>query len=779
VRERLRLAVRGAVQGVGFRPFVYRLASDLGLDGWVLNSLQGVFIEVEGRHHTLETFRDRLGLERPPRAVIQSLEASWLDPVPMIGFEIRASAHVGPATGLVLPDIATCDDCRREVADPTDRRYRYPFTNCTNCGPRFSIIERLPYDRAHTSMRGFTMCPACQREYDDPVDRRFHAQPNACPACGPRLALWDEGGRALAVADEALADAIAAIAGGRIVAMKGLGGFQLMADATDEDAVRRLRRRKHRAEKPLAVMAAHLDDVRHWCRVNSDEARLLASPEGPIVLLDRRPGPSIIAASVAPSNPALGVLLTTTALHALILGDLGRPVVATSGNISDEPICIDEYEAIERLRGVADMFLVHDRPIVRHVDDSVARMMAGREMVIRRARGYAPLPVPVDGDAPQVLAVGAHLKNTVAVTSGANIFVSQHIGDLESRESSEAFFGVIDNLESLFRVSPGEVVADLHPDYLSSRYAATLGLPVTSVQHHHAHIASCMAENDIGGPVLGVAWDGTGYGTDGTIWGGEFLRVEPGRFDRVASLRPFRLPGGDLAVREPRRSAIGLLYAMAGPEGAIQFASMHGFGSSEARLIARALERRLNTPLTTSAGRLFDAVAALVGLGDHASFEGQAAMALEWAADPALRGRYPFRLVEPPSWPDTGGWVAPPLAVDWGPTIRAVLHGVRVGVPVAEIAACFHETLVEAIVTVAERVGLSRVVLSGGCFQNRRLTERAIVRLAESGFRPYWHQRVPPNDGGIALGQVAVWRDLHAGAAAQAAAPEDRIGQPS
>ncbi|MFI5178914.1 MAG: carbamoyltransferase HypF [Vicinamibacterales bacterium] len=757
MRERLRLTVRGAVQGVGFRPFVYRLARVLELHGWVLNSPQGVFIEVEGPRDRLERFFARLGAERPPLAVIQSLESTWLDPVSYDTFEIRESAHDGAPTALVLPDIATCDDCRRELFDPANRRYRYPFINCTHCGPRYTIIDALPYDRARTSMRTFEMCPACQHEYHDPVDRRFHAQPNACPVCGPQLAWWDGRGAVLAARDEALRAAVEALRTGRIVAIKGLGGFHLMADARQEAVIRQLRERKHREEKPFALMYPSLADVLRDCEVSPLEARLLASPEAPIVLLRRRrPDTRVVASSVAPGNPNLGVMLPYSPLHHLMMVDLGFPVVATSGNITDEPICTDEREAVARLGQVVDAFLVHDRPIVRHVDDSIVRVMLGRELVMRRARGYAPLPVPLRDEAPSMVAVGAHLKNAVAVTSGANVFVSQHIGDLESPQAVAAFEQVMTSLEALFHVTPEAAAADLHPDYVSSRYARRLGVPVALVQHHVAHVAACLAENDVVGPALGVSWDGTGYGPDGTVWGGEFLTVDATGWSRVACLRPFRLPGGEQAVREPRRSACGVLHALFGPAMLdLDAPAVCAFDQGERRVLLRAIERGLNAPVTTSAGRLFDAAASLLDIRQRAGFEGQAAMMLEWAADETVTDAYPFMLTSGRDAFEFGSWAPPPLVLDWDLLMRALLADRRARAPISAIAARFHNTLVDMIVAIAERVGESRVVLSGGCFQNRLLTERAVGRLREAGFRPYWHQRVPPNDGGIALGQIA------------------------
>jgi hydrogenase maturation protein HypF len=767
MRERLRLVIRGAVQGVGFRPFIYRMANELELDGWVVNSPQGVCLEVEGPPDRLEACLLRVERDRPPRAVIQSLEPSWLDPVPYAGFEIRESSHAGPATALLLPDIAMCAECRAEIFDPANRRHAYPFTNCTNCGPRFTIITGLPYDRARTTMRGFAMCPACLAEYHDPADRRFHAQPNACPACGPQLALWDSGGRTLSACTEASFAAAAAIRAGRIVAVKGLGGFHLMADATNADAVARLRSRKHREEKPFALMYPSLADAERDCEVSLVEARLLTSAEAPIVLLARRPhADRYLAAGVAPRNPALGVMLPYTPLHALLLESVGRPVVATSGNLSDEPICTDEREALERLKDVADLWLVHDRPIVRHADDSITRVMLGRELILRRARGYAPLPIAVPGDEPSILAVGAHLKNTVAVTVGSNAFVSQHIGDLESQRATEAFVATIDGFEQLFGLTPSVIATDLHPGYLSTQYAASLGRPVVGVQHHHAHVAACMADNQIDGPVLGVSWDGTGYGPDGTIWGGEFLLTAGASCRRVASLRPFRLPGGEQAIREPRRSALGVLHAIGASAAVVDTLEL---APADRAVLLRMLDRGLNAPVTTSAGRLCDAVAALLGLCRRSTFEGQAAMALEAAADPDIRGPYAFALDEDPGRFAFGEWMTPDVVVDWEPTIRELFEDVSQGSPAPVVSARFHRTLVEAIVAVAARVGERRVVLTGGCFQNRLLTEWSVLRLRQAGFAPYWHQRIPPNDGGIALGQIAVAR-----ARAMASARADR-----
>ncbi|RMG53411.1 MAG: carbamoyltransferase HypF [Acidobacteria bacterium] len=768
--RRLRVIIRGAVQGVGFRPFVYRLATELNLTGWVLNSSQGVFIEVEGDRQPLESFLFRLDRERPPRSFIHSLEYSFLDPVGYARFQIRESDHRGDKTTLVLPDIATCPDCVREIFDPRDRRYRYPFTNCTNCGPRFSIIEALPYDRSNTTMRRFVMCAQCRAEYENPRDRRFHAQPNACPRCGPHLELWDDQGRVLATHHEALLEAAEAIRRGLIVAVKGLGGFHLIVDARRDRAVRRLRARKRREEKPFALMYPSLELVKAHCEVSELEERLLTSPESPIVLLRRKstrpPDPaSEISPAVAPHNPTLGIMLPYTPLHHLLLAELGFPVVATSGNLSDEPICIDEEEALVRLGDIADLFLVHDRPIARHVDDSVVRILLGRELVLRRARGYAPLPLWLKGSPPPLLAVGAHLKNTVALTIDHQVFISQHIGDLETAEAFAAFQRVIGDFQRLYDVRPAAIARDQHPEYLSTRYAEDRDAPTIEVQHHLAHIASCMAENELESPVLGVAWDGTGYGPDGTIWGGEFLRVEGSACVRVASFRTFGLPGGERAIKEPRRSALGLLYELFGAAlfRMTELEPVRAFTDRELAVLQTMLQKRLNVPRTSSVGRLFDAVAAIVGRRQSIRFEGQAAMELEFSLDGIhTDATYPFRIVESRSPADplaTNSW-PPRYIIDWEPMVRDILEDIRHGVALGDISARFHNTLVETIVAVAERANQERIVLTGGCFQNAYLTERAVRRLRAVGFRPYWHQRIPPNDGGIALGQaiVAGWR---------------------
>ena len=732
--SRIQVLIRGAVQGVGFRPFIYRLATDMGLTGWVSNSPQGVMIEVEGPKAHLDAFMIRVKHQHPPRASISLIEHFPLNPLGSSSFEIRHSAHSGPKHTAILPDIATCGDCLREILDPTNRRYLYPFTNCTHCGPRFTIIENLPYDRGNTTMRKFTMCEHCRTEYENPLDRRFHAQPNACRDCGPCLELWNRDGHICGIPENAIATTTAALKSGMIVAVKGLGGFHLMVDAANEDAISRLRERKHREEKPFAIMAPSLESVRNLCEVNAREEQLLLSPESPIVILRSRAGNNV-AAAVAPRNPNLGVMLPYTPLHHILMNEVARPLVATSGNRSDEPIAIDEYDALERLGEIADLFLVHNRPIRRHVDDSIVRDLLERPQIIRRARGYAPLPIAVNATLPATVAAGAHLKNTVALSvptdNGTSIVISQHIGDLETKEASGAFHAAINDLQRLYEVRPIVIARDLHPDFPSSPYAAG---QTERVQHHWAHVLSCMAEHNLDTTALGVAWDGAGFGLDGTIWGGEFLLASRNSFDRVAHFRTFPLPGGDAAARKPKHTAIGLLYEILGDQA---------FDGSEPPLLRQMLKTNVRSPRTSSVGRLFDAVASLVGIRNEVSFEGQAAMEMEFVAAEDAEEFYPYAIR-----------VGKPLIVDWEPMLRTILADARELIPAGIIAARFHNTLAEIIADVAERIGEPSIVLTGGCFQNRYLTERTVHRLKNCGFAVYWHERVPTNDGGISLGQI-------------------------
>jgi hydrogenase maturation protein HypF len=721
--QRIRISVYGTVQGVGFRPFVCRLARELDLTGHVSNNSSGAVIEVEGPGESLVRFMMRLEQERPKPCQIHARETAILEPAGYASFEILASEAAASKNAVVMPDLAACPECLAEIADPAARRFGYPFTNCTNCGPRYTIIRGIPYDRPNTSMVSFTMCSECRAEYETITDRRFHAQPIACPRCGPEL--------------QPPVDAVAEyLRRGGIVALKGIGGFQLLCDARNGEAVRRLRARKQREEKPFAVMFPDLGAVLSECMVSAEEQALLESSASPIVLLRARDGGCGLAAEVSMSSPYVGAMLPYSPLHALLLARCGFPLVATSGNLSDEPIATDNEEATARLHSIADYFALHDRPIVRACDDSVARVQNGHEVVIRRARGYAPLPVMVRNPLRKVLALGAHLKNTVAIGVGRQVFLSQHIGDLETTAAFQAFLRAIDDLRALYEFEPELVACDLHPDYASTRHAETLGMPLVRVQHHMAHVAACAAENDIDEPYLGVAWDGTGYGTDGVIWGSEFFAVNAWDFQRVAHLRPFRLPGGESAIRDCRKTALSLLVSMgmdAGPSGVSE---------RDAAVLMRMMERGLNSPWTTSMGRLLDAAAALTGIASRNGYEGQAPMKFEAAIARVDSGSYPAPVID--------------NTLDWGPAILSLMGDVQGGVDRGDIARRFHNTLVEWIVTVAREIGLERVVLSGGVFQNCYLVERTVARLASAGHRTYTHQRVPPNDGGIALGQAAI-----------------------
>lgn len=745
---RLKISIRGVVQGVGFRPFVYRLATDLGLKGWVNNSAQGVFIEVEGDRDSLVDFLRYIDTDKPQNSSISSLDHTFLNIHGYSEFEIKHSDTGGSKTALVLPDIATCSHCVEEIFDPTNRRYLYPFTNCTACGPRYSIIEALPYDRPNTSMKMFRMCKECQEEYENPQDRRFHAQPNACPKCGPHLELWDAAGKCLAIHHDAMLKTVEAIRNGLVIAVKGLGGFHLVVDAWNQDAVQTLRKRKRREEKPFALMYPNLDKARKHCQISSLEERLLESPEHPIVLLHSKDSEHTeIASSVAPGNPYLGVMLPYTPLHHILMRELNIPIVATSANLKEEPICTDENEALIRLQGIADLFLVHNRPIVRHVDDSVVRIMSDREMMLRRARGYAPLPVNYANPDGNILAVGAHQKNSIALAVRKDVFLSQHIGDLETAQSLEAFKNTIDSLCGLYEATPQVIACDQHPDYISTDYAHQTERPTAQVQHHYAHIMSCMVDNNITGTALGVSWDGTGYGLDGTIWGGEFLRITQSSFDRFAHIRQFRLPGGEIAAKEPRRSALGLLFAIHGDRlrEIRELESLTSFSDLELRNLLKILASGLHAPATSSAGRLFDAVSSIVGVRQINAFEGQAAMELEFAADGVQTDdRYNIDINNHNR----------PYILNWEPMIRHIIDDLNDEVSIGTISAKFHNALSESIVSIAQLASEENVILSGGCFQNKIITERTVLRLREEGFQPYWHRRVPPNDGGIALGQI-------------------------
>ncbi|MBI1278121.1 MAG: carbamoyltransferase HypF [Anaerolineaceae bacterium] len=734
--ERICITIQGAVQGVGFRPFVYRLAHDLGVTGWVNNSPQGVTIEAEASPDVLRAFVTALREQKPPHAQINHLSVLNLPPHGSRDFEIHPSDHAGTKSAVILPDYAVCADCLRELFDPNDRRYLYPFINCTHCGPRYSIITGLPYDRPATTMASFEMCEDCRAEYENPLNRRFHAQPIACPKCGPQLTLWDTNRQALAVRHAALLLAAGAIRQGKIVALKGLGGFQLLCDAANPQAVMRLRQRKNRAHKPFALMFPRLEQIQQVCEICPLETGWLTASEAPIVLLRKK----LISRDdpIAPDNAYLGVMLPYTPLHHLLMRELDFPIVATSGNISGEPICIDNQQALTKLHDIADLWLIHDRPITRPIDDSVVQVVNDDITVLRRARGF-PLNCGTINEI-NVLAVGGQQKNTIALSNGV---LSQHIGDMDSVETETAFKNTIQDLQTLYDFQPHVIACDLHPDYHTTRCAEAIGLPIMKVQHHYAHVLACMAENQLKPPVLGVAWDGTGYGTDGTIWGGEFLLVEEHGFRRVGHLRPFYLPGGEQAVREPRRSALGLLYALYGDAAFEHEHIQTMFNGSELSLMQTMLKKRINSPLTTSAGRLFDAIAALLGICPFASFEGQAAIALEAAAVQSSTDEcYPYLITEitDEQW-GTGHML------ETKPMVSSLLEDRSA---ITDIALKFHNTLANMIVDMARSIAVKKVALTGGCFQNRTL----LSILSSVGFHPYHHRLIPPNDGGLSVGQI-------------------------
>ncbi len=760
VRARARVA--GVVQGVGFRPFVYNLARELGLAGYVTNTAEGVELAVQGEAAAVEEFFRRLTGQAPPLARILSLERTPEEPRPDLhGFTIRPS-RAGTRRTLISPDVAVCSACLAEMNDPADRRYRYPFINCTHCGPRYTIIKDLPYDRPQTTMAVFTMCAACRAEYEDPADRRFHAQPIACPECGPRLWLADAAGREIPCADP-IAAAAAELRAGRIVALKGLGGFHLAVDAFDHRAVARLRARKHREEKPFAVMVPDLAAAERLVELDPLSRRVLSGRERPIVLCPQR-AETGLSPAVNPRNRLLGLMLPYTPLHHLLMAEGFPALVMTSGNVSDEPICLDNQEAVRRIgagaaRGaIADCFLLHDRDIHLRSDDSVVRVVAGRLRQVRRSRGYVPVPLRLrrelaPADHPPVLAAGPHLKNTLCLLRGREAFLSQHVGDLDDLATLEFFRLTAGHLQRILEAPAGLLACDLHPDYLSTRWAREeadrRGLGLVQVQHHHAHAVAVMAEHGLRGPVLALSLDGTGYGPDGTVWGGELLLARPESYRRLGHLLAFHLPGGEAAVKEPWRIALGVLWDLFGPEAAgLGLAVVERFGR-HMELIARMKERGVNAPRTSSLGRLFDAAAALAGLRFQVAYEGQAAVELEQALDPA--GDYPpyrFQVQERDGR----------LLLDWRPALRSLVADALAGVEAAELAGRFHAGLEQGLAAwvqaAARTTGIRRVCLGGGCLMNAWLLERLARRLAGQGLEPYTPAEVPAGDGGISLGQA-------------------------
>ena len=764
--RRVRARVDGTVQGVGYRPFVYRLAAELGVAGWVLNDERGVLVEAEGPAGAVDAFVARLRSDAPPLADVRGVECQHVAVVGEPGFQIVASERGGAATGPsskvapVTPDSATCEDCLAELADPRDRRYRYPFLNCTNCGPRFTIVRAIPYDRPATTMAGFVMCAACQAEYEDPLDRRFHAQPNACPACGPQVRLLERDGTPVDEdpGDDPLRAAVRDLLDGKILAIKGLGGYHLACRADDERAVAELRSRKHREDRPFALLVSDVQAARALVECSEPEAALLCSRARPIVLA-RRLENAPVAASVAPRAPDLGVMLPYTPLHQLLAADAGVPLVMTSGNVSDEPIAFDDADALQRLAPIADRFLVHDRPIATRTDDSVVRVVRERPLLMRRSRGYAPGALDLPVSSPRhLLGVGAEQKNAFCIAKGDRAWPSHHIGDVKNFETLTSLRDGVAHFEALFEVRPEVIAHDLHPDYLSTRYAQEReGVELVGVQHHHAHLAATLAEHGESGPAVAAIYDGTGLGGDGTIWGGEILVGGLAGFERAGHLATVPMPGGEGAIREPWRMACAWLTQLREPLPA----AFEEIPQQRWNMVARMVIGGVGTMPTSSAGRLFDAVAAMCGVRLEVSYEGQAAIELEALADPGAAEPYPFVTFASSSKVDEDQLRPDPVVVmDPRPAIVAVLADLAAGVAVSTISARFHAGLAQATVRgcvlAAEREGVDLAVLSGGVFQNRLLLESTAAALQRAGLRVLVPERLPCNDGQIAFGQVAV-----------------------
>jgi hydrogenase maturation protein HypF len=751
IPTRKKITITGIVQGVGFRPFVYNRACEYHLSGHVVNTPQGVEIEIEGPAANLESFMHDLKESAPPLAVYRKISATTLAPLGENAFTICHSDSSGVTTALVSPDAAVCKECINELFDPADRRYHYPFLNCTNCGPRYTIIENVPYDRPRTAMRNFKMCARCQAEYDDPANRRFHAQPNACPVCGPQLLLRDCNGESIAEKYAALHEAVKLLGAGKILAVKGLGGFHLAVDATDDAAVLRLRKRKGREEKPLAVMVADVQSIKKICSISNREEQLLASPQSPIVLL-RKSRDCGLSEHVAPDNDYLGVMLPYTPLHHLLMREFGKPLVMTSGNFSEEPICIANEDAFKRLGTIADGFLFHNRDIYTRADDSVLIHLAGQDRFVRRSRGYAPQPIKVKSKGVPILAVGGELKNTVCVVKDDEAFVSQHIGDLVNVEAVSFFTETITHLQKVFAVDPQIIVHDLHPDYLASRWAQEQdNVQKIAVQHHHAHLAACLAENREDGPAIGLIMDGTGYGADGTVWGGEVLLGDGKEFKRYACFEPMPLPGGDAAIRSPWRSAVGYLSeTFAGALPDLAFLQGH-----DTALVMEQVAKKINCPRTSSCGRLFDVVAAMSGGRQIIRYEAQAAIEFMQAAGDVLSDEH-FHY-------DFSTNSENLIYMSVHSVIKSVVQALQTGMALPEISRRFHKTLVCLLVDIAKKArednGISTVALSGGVYQNHLLFENIIPALEHEKFKVLTHKLLATNDGCIAFGQAIVGRN--------------------
>ncbi|MBI4668657.1 MAG: carbamoyltransferase HypF [Elusimicrobia bacterium] len=778
--QRIQIRILGIVQGVGFRPFVFNLAQELGLTGWVRNDASGVFIEAEGSGKTLGRFLERLQTDKPPSSFIYAFDHRFLEPAGFKSFEIQKSRTGGRAKAWILPDLAMCPNCRKELFDPKDRRHEYPFINCTHCGPRFTIIESLPYDRPRTTMKMFAMCPDCRKEYENPADRRFHAQPIACPVCGPEIIFWvkekldphrsvakvmerrrpalslRERGREAEKGEgekgkKALELAVQAVREGKIIAVKGLGGYHLIADAANEQAVAILRQRKQRPYKPFAVMYPDLESLGRHVEIPPFAKPLLISTQTPIVLLPRKQkGWTEIAASVAPDSPYLGVFLPYTPLHELLLKNLAFPIVATSGNVTDEPIVYTDQEALKNLASLCDAFLVHNRPVARHADDSVIHVIeqpAPKPQILRRARGYAPMPIVAGRELPPLLALGGHLNATFALSRGKEIIACQHIGDMETLEARQAYEKTLEDFLRLYEHKPAAVAHDMHPDYFTTQLAGRFDLPKIPVNHYHAHLAACMLENQIEGQVIGLTWDGTGFGTDRSIWGGEILLGDAKTFERAASLRPFGLPGGEMAVKEPWRTALSLLWESFGDCLPRDLPLFKKIPEKSIALTLEMIKKGLQCPKATSMGRLFDGLSAILGLSYYNTHQAQSAQLLEYAA--WRHGPDAKALEFPIAKQDIIRW-------DWRPLVRSAVSAFLKGAPLEKLAAAFHASLAETALKTVKELQNPRVVMSGGVFSNRYLTEAMLTKLSKNGFRGYIHSQLPPTDEGLSLGQLWV-----------------------
>lgn len=760
--ERLKIHIKGIVQGVGFRPFVYNLARQYSLNGWVNNDSHGVHIEVEGEKEILSAFLEDLKSRNPPMSKITEISYEFLTPVHYKEFRIEESLQDEDRSVLISPDISICDDCLRELFDPTDRRFRYPFINCTNCGPRYTIVSDIPYDRERTSMKVFPMCPDCSREYHDPSDRRFHAQPDACPGCGPVIELWNDTGKMDCV--DVIEKTVSLLKDGKIVAIKGLGGFHLAVDASNSEAISRLRQRKGREEKPFALMARDLNEIGKFCRVTPEAERTLVSPQRPIVLMKRLKN-NQTSDMVAPGNKFFGVMLPYTPLHYLIFGSPYQDnnpadfvaLVMTSGNLSEEPICMDNKEAMTRLKGIADYFLLHNRDIYLRCDDSIVRVLLNDIMPIRRSRGFVPMPVILKHELLPVLGCGAELKNTLCLTKGRNAFLSQHIGDLEDYRTLRFFEEVKEHMEKILQIKPVAVAYDMHPEYLSTKYALSLeGIEKIPVQHHHAHLVSCLAEYHVDSQAIGVICDGTGYGTDGNIWGGEFLVGDAKGFQRVGHLKYIAIPGGTRAIKEPWRMALSYIYQLKGDDiFNLDNEFIRSIDDTKIRIITDMIKKKINSPLTSSLGRLFDGVSAILGLRHKVSFEGQAAMELEMAASENINDFYSFSIER-----NNDIYLVDPI-----PVIAGIIEDIsQKRLDTGYIAAKFMNSVIDVMLRmchiIRNQTGINIVVLSGGVFQNVYLLERLIPRLRNDEFITLYHKEVPPNDGGISLGQVIIANEV-------------------